>query len=457
MSRDIYKHYLLIVLLFILAFNCVDGLALGLVLQDIKRDLSLSDTQLGLLTGIAFALFYSVMGIPIARWADRGNRVTIIAVTAAAWSVMVALCGLAGSFAQLLLIRVGVGIGEAGVGPPAHSLIADYFTRAERARAMAIYMQGNTLGIVLGYWVAGWLNQWFGWRATFIVLGLVGLVPAALAWLTLREPRSSCARDRSTALISTHAPVAAASSPDASPSLREVCVTLWANTTFRHLLYAFSVVSFFGNGTIQWQPAFFARSYGMNTGVLGAWFTLIYGAGGMIGMYWGGVLASRYAENNERRQLKAMAMLYCISGLLSVLIYVSPNYYWAFGWMALSTVVGSLTSAPLFATIQTLVEPRMRAMSVAVLGLFANLIGLGLGPLTVGALSDALRSAAGEESLRYALIAMSPGTLWVAWHLWRASKTVAGDLEAAQEGRDDPASEENALLNARHITGTSVA
>src|SRR6202046_5577488 len=166
-----YRRYLLAVLLVIQAFNGVDGLALGLVLQNIKVDLHLSDTQLGFLSGIAFALFYSVMGIPIARWADRGNRVTIISVTATAWSVMVALCGMAASFAQLLLIRVGVAIGEAGCIPPAHSLIADYFGRAERPKAVSVYMLAGSLSTLIGYFVAGWLSEFYGWRTMFILLG----------------------------------------------------------------------------------------------------------------------------------------------------------------------------------------------------------------------------------------------------------------------------------------------
>jgi predicted MFS family arabinose efflux permease len=183
MKESAYKNYLLAVLLVILAFNYVDRLALGLLLQDIKVDLDLSDTQLGLLSGIAFALFYSVMGIPIARWADRGNRVTIITITTGLWSAAVALCGVAGSFLHLLLIRIGVAVGEAGCIPPAHSLIADYFTRAERPRAVARYMLGTPLSFVIGYFLAGWLNELYGWRATFLLLGLPGLGLAALAWL----------------------------------------------------------------------------------------------------------------------------------------------------------------------------------------------------------------------------------------------------------------------------------
>src|SRR5882762_8997075 len=175
MKASVYKKYLLVLLLVILAFNYVDRLTLGLLLQDIKVDLSLSDTQLGFLSGISFALFYSVMGIPIARWADRGNRVTIISITTVLWSAAVALCGVAGSFPQLLLIRIGVAVGEAGCIPPAHSLIADYFTRAQRPRAVAMYMLGSTLSMLIGYYLAGWLNAHYGWQTMFKLLAVPGI------------------------------------------------------------------------------------------------------------------------------------------------------------------------------------------------------------------------------------------------------------------------------------------
>jgi MFS family permease len=430
-----YKNYLLGVLLVILTFNYVDRQALGLVLQNIKTDLDLTDTQLGFLSGIAFALFYSLMGIPIARWADRGNRVTIIALTAAVWSVMVFLCGTATSFLQLMLIRVGVATGEAGCVPPAHSLIADYFARAERPRAVAIYMLGGSLSMLIGYFLAGWLNEFYGWRMTFTLLSLPGLVLAAVAWLTLQEPRrGKLAMARATPLAA--APVAAggtgpeiALASSRRPGLKEAGISLWANETFRHLLFCFSLVSFFGYGILQWQPAFFIRSYRLETGELGTWYAVIYGVGGLLGTYWGGVLASRFAANNERLQLRVMAIVFIAFGFVSVFIYLSPNHYLAFGLIALTTTGGATSNGPLFAAIQTLVPPHMRAVSIAFIYLFANLIGMGLGPLVAGALSDALRPWVGEESLRYSLLLLCPGYCWAGWHLWNASKTVTRDLE----------------------------
>jgi len=422
------RNYLLLLLLIIFAFNGMDSLAVGLVLQNIKSDLHLSDTQLGVLTGIAFSIFYSVMGIPIARWADRGNRVTIIALTTAIWSVMVAMCGLAQSFAQLLLIRIGVAVGEAGCVPPAHSLIADHFNRAERPRAVAIFMIGASLNTVLGYFAAGWLNEFYGWRRMFMLLGLPGVGLAMLAFFTLRDPRRMQS-DR------TNDPSAALS--DQAPFSRVVRF-LWNQPTFRHLLLAYAVASFFAFGILQWQPSFFVRSYGIGTGDLGTWFVVIYGLGGVVGTYAGGVWASRKAANNERLQLRTMALGYCLFGVVSVFIYFARNRYVAFGAMTLTAVGGSAIAGPLFATLQTVVPLRMRATSIAIIYMCANLIGLGLGPLATGALSDALRPLLAQDSLRYALLIMCPGYLWAAWHLLDASKTVTRDVHAVTSGVSIP-------------------
>ena len=420
MKSSTYRYYLLGVLLLILAFNYVDRLALGLLLQDIKKELSLSDTQLGLLTGIAFAAFYSIMGIPIARWADRGNRVTIIAFTSALWSVAVAACGMAGSFLQLLLIRVGVGVGEAGCVPPANSLIADYFSRAERPRAVAIYMLGSPLSVVIGYFVAGWLNEHYGWRMTFMLLGAPGLLLALLARFSLREPR----------LAAGSGGVGQEQAP--SPPFKQVLRTLARNPTFRHLLFFSCIVNFFGLGILQWQPAFFMRSHGVQTAELGVWLTVVYGSAALVGTLLGGSLASRFGRHNERLQLSAMAAAYSTFGALSIGVYLTPSFPVAMGLLGIATLGGSMALGPLYATIQTLVPERMRAMAVAILFFFSNLIGIGLGPLAAGMLSDGLRPFLADESLRYSLLILSPGYFWGAWHLLRARKSVVADLEDAR-------------------------
>jgi MFS transporter, Spinster family, sphingosine-1-phosphate transporter len=429
MQATARKNYFLFLLTVIVTFNFVDRLALGVVLQDMKTDLDLTDTQLGLLSGIAFALFYSVMGVPIARWADRGNRVTIIALTTALWSVAVAACGAAGSFIQLLSIRVAVAVGEAGCMPPALSLLADYFKRAERARAAAIYGMGGPLSFVFGFLFAGWLNELYGWRMTFVLLGLPGLLLAIVARFTLHEPR----RDRHGSHdLRTHDLRTSLAQNVPHPTFKEVASTLWSNVTFRHLLLCLSVQGFFVYGILQWQPTYFVRSYGLETGQVGTWLAATYGAGGLIGNYLGGELASRFAANDERRQLRALAGIIAVAGVLSSIVYLSSNPYVAFALIGLFALGMTMLNGPLLATIQTLIPERMRATAIALVYLSANLIGMGLGPLATGALSDAFRPWAGEESLRYALLSLAPGYFWCAWHALRASKTVMHDLAAIQ-------------------------
>lgn len=415
-----HKNYALALLVVISASNYVDRTALGLLLQDIKADLVLTDTQLGFLTGIAFAIFYSVMGLPIARWADRGDRVRIISIATALWSLMTAACGLVTTFFQLILFRIGVAVGEAGCHPPAYSLMADYFERAERPRAVAIHQLGAPLAALIGYFGAGWLNELFGWRVTFALLGLPGLLLAVMAWFTLKEPRR---RQISVQIKAAETPI---------PSLTQVVSTLWHIRSFVQLLICMSVLFFFIIGTQQWLPSFIIRSYRMETGVLGTWLAIVFGTSGLIGAYLGGQWATTMAARNEVLQLRIAAASIILSGVLSTLAYAVSNVAATLLLVGLGQMALMATSGPIFACIQTLAPERMRAVAVSLGFLFANLIGMGFGPLTTGILSDTFRPWAGDESLRYALLVLSPGFLWAAGHIWLASKTVKEDIERTQ-------------------------
>lgn len=423
-----YRRYLLGLLMLVLTFNYVDRVALSVVLQEIKVDVHLTDTELGLLSGIAFAFFYAVMGIPIARWADRGNRVTIIAVTTGLWSVMVALTGRATSFLQLLLVRVGIGIGEAGCIPPANSLIPEYYSSAERPRAMGFYLLGGSLSLIVGYVAAGWLNQLLGWRAMFTVMALPGLVLTLLSAITLVEPR----RRRAGGVQRVGWAQDGLRSATTEPTMGQVAATLWKNVTFRELVVLFSIVYFFGYGLLQWIPAFFIRSYNFQTGELGVWLAMTYGLGGLVGTYLGGALATRYAADHEALQFRMMAFAFCGLAAVWMGVFLTDGPYLDFALLGIGVLGGATVNGPLFAVVQTLVPDNMRAMAIAIIYLCANLIGMGLGPLAAGALSDALRPHFGEESLRYSLLILCPGYMWAAWHLWRASVTVEMDLEHAR-------------------------
>lgn len=426
------RYYLLLLLMLILAFNHIDRQVLSLLLEEIKAEFSLSDTQLGLLTGVAFAIFYSTIGIPIARWADRGNRVKIIALTTTFWSAMVALCGAATNFAQLLLARIGVAVGEAGCVPPANSLIPDHFSREERPRASSIYLLGVPLSVIIGYLFGGWLNEFFGWRWTFVIIAAPGILLGVLAFLTLREPRLS-AKDADRSEIRVREKEDNLLSSRRAHDFREVLFSLWRIATFRELSISYTIAGFFGYGISIWLPAFFIRSHHMDTGELGTWLALTYGVVGAIGTYAGGAVSSRLAPNREERQFKVLSIIVGVIAIVSVFTYLTPNKYLAIALMSFSAL--SLTSVlgPTYGAIQSLVPVDMRAMAVAILLLLYNLIGMGLGPLVAGIFSDLLRGYFQEESLRYSLVIFAPGYVWMAVHLWRASRTVERDLQIAIE------------------------
>jgi len=311
------------------------------------------------------------------------------------------------------------------------------------------------MSYVFGDLFAGWFNEYYGWRATFVVLGIVGLALAALAGFSLKEPRVERLKYRAPNEGSVDI-VSANSVPRSAvkqANIKEVFFILIRNRTYRNLLLSNSVISFFGFASGQWLPAFFMRSYGLGTGELGAWIAAIQGISGGIAMYLGGELASRFAAKKEGLQLRVTALAYVGAGILWSCVYFSTNFRWSFGFMALATIAGTAPTGPLFALIQSLTSQQYRAQSVAVLNLFGNLIGLGLGPLAAGTLSDMLHSSVGNESLRYALLATCPGTLWAALYVLAASKTVARDLDAV-ESEDQSSSSREAKLRVTVGTGT---
>lgn len=410
------RAYLLSVLTVIFAFNQVDRIALGIVQQDIKIALDLSDTQIGLLTGIAFAFFYAIVGVWIARLADRGNRIVIISLTTALWSLCLGVSAAVTSFIQLMLVRIGVAVGEAGCVPSSHSLIADAFPSSERPRAFARFMLGVPLALSVGYFAAGWLNELVGWRQTFLILALPGLILAPLAFLTLSDDRKNFP-----------APKQPGAEGIQGRHLSRDLKQLWQNRTFRHLLICNSLWAVFGIGILQWTPTFFIRTHGIGTGELGTWFALIFGVAGGAGVYLGGELAAKYGVNNEKRQLSACAIAFIFFGAAHAVAFAASDYTVALAAITLAAFGGNMAQGPIFANIQVVVDGRMRATAIAIIAFFQNLVGAGLGPLAAGFLSDTLQPLLGNDALRYALIILCPGYFWAAWHLWRAGRTISSD------------------------------
>lgn len=394
-ARPTSTRLLLWTLLVVYVFNFLDRQIANILAEPIARELGLSDTQLGLLTGLAFALFYTVLGIPLARWADRpgSDRVGLIALALTVWSAMTALCGLAANFTQLLLARIGVGVGEAGCTPAAHSLITDAVPPEKRSSAMAFYGLGIPIGGLLGLVIGGGLADWLGWRAAFIAVGAPGIALALFVWLVLRDPRRG------------HA---AAAAPPAL-KLSAALALLGRSPAFLLVMAASSTVAFLGYGKHVWAVIFFQRTHGLTPGETGLFYGLAVGLAGIAGTFAGGWLADRFGRANKRHILTAPALGALLAAPLLFLAYTADDWRAALALLIVPTILNSFYYGPTFAAAHGLVAPQARAMASAVLLFSQNLIGLGLGPLFFGMLSDAFKAEAGQESVRWVLY----GAAWL--------------------------------------------
>lgn len=425
-----YKRYVIWLLFTVYVFNFVDRQIFSVLLQPIKQEFAFSDTQMGLLGGLAFALLYSTLGIPIARLADRANRVNIIAFSIAFWSGATALTGMATSFVHLLFARICVGIGEAGCSPPAYSLISDYFEPERRARAMSIYSMGIGGGVFLGFLVSGFVAAEYGWRAAFFVVGLPGVLIALVLKLTLREPPRG---------FSDNVQV-----PTEQPPFRAAIHSLWRRRSFRHLSLAAALHAFAGYGVGSFLPAFLIRSHGMTISEVGMTLSIISAVGIMGGTYFGGYLSDFFARTREdaRYYMWIPGLSTIIAVPIALGIYLLPNLTLILALMIPAQLLGYMYLGPSFTMTQGLAGIRERALSGALLLLIMNLIGLGLGPTLAGWLSDVYRGsfAAGgmEESiataqgLRYALCTMTLVNLWSAFHYVMAARYLREDLAAVK-------------------------
>lgn len=408
--------YTLFVLALVYSLNYIDRQLVVILQEPIKLELGLADWQLGLLSGIAFAAFYTVLGVPIARAADRGNRRNIIAVAIAVWSLMTAVCGLAQSYWQLFLARIGVGVGEAGCSPPAHSMISDLYPPTQRATAMSAYNLGVYLGVLIGFLAGGWLNEWFGWRMAFLIIGLPGVAIALLVRLTVPEP----ARD----FRSGAAP---------APPLAEVFKVLWTRPAFRHLALAAGLHAFVGYGVGNWVPSFFIRSHGLTTGELANWLGPIAAVSGALGAIGGGYVTDLLSRRDARWSAWLPAIAILASVPFSIAVYLIDDFRVALLVSVIPVVLGATYLGPTLALTHGFVNARMRAVASSVLLLVLNLIGMGLGPWITGLISDLLAPRLGPESLRWALIIVVLVNVWCALHYLLCARTVRADLARAPE------------------------
>ena len=428
-EKSWYKWYAVGVLTAVYASSQVDRQIMAILLEPIKIELEASDTQMGFLVGLTFAIFYATLGMPIAMLADRTNRRNIITAAISIWSAMTVVCGYAANFVQLSLARIGVGIGEAGSTPPSHSIIADLFSPEHRGTAMGVFALGVNIGLLIAYLAGGWLSENYGWRMTFVAVGLPGLLIAAILYFTVSEPmRGGADRPR------------AAAKPDApstAPGFKAVAGHMWRVRSIRHLCIGATLAGFIGYGFVLWMPSFLVRSHGLSPTEVGLTLALMNGVIGALGTFTAGKLTDVLSRRDIRWRawvvtlgkggyVPFLAAVFLVDDLTTaLLLYTVPAFF------------GGFYLAPTFALIQSLVSLRMRALASSIVLFVLNIIGMGFGPQLVGIMSDWFAPEYGKESLRMALLVLSFINLWCAYHYFTAARTLGADLRAQQEGQPD--------------------
>jgi MFS family permease len=417
LDKPAYKFYVVGVLVLGYIFNVIDRGVLGVLVQPIKAELQISDTAMGLLSGLAFAFCYAVMGVPIARLADRWSRVKVLSLAIAIWSVATASCGAAYNYMTLLLSRSMTAVGEAGGSPPSHSLISDYFPVSSRATALAVYAMSVPIGTAIGNFTSGHLNDAFGWRATFAFVGLPGLVVALLIFLTLKEPPRGYSDGPK-----------AKPKPETPPFL-EVFKFLLTRKSFMHMSVATAAHSVMWYAGSNWNPAFFMRSHNMTTSEAGSYLAL-FALIGAIGSFMGGFLSDRIStRTNDKRWYMWVPGAACLAMVpFQFASYLSPNMSVVVPSFTVMVVLASMFFGPSFAVAQSVATVRMRAVSASVLLFIQSIIGLSVGPLLVGFFSDLLAPSTGSASLRYAMVIVGIANVWAAFHYMMGGRYYRQDL-----------------------------
>jgi MFS family permease len=427
-----YRGYALGILTLVYTLNFVDRQVVIILAESIKHDLHMADWQIGMMSGFAFAILYTVMGLPIARLAEHANRPIIIALATATWSVFTMLCGGAQTFVHMIAARIGVGVGEAGCTPPALSLISDYFPKERRTGAVSIYLAGASLGALLGMAIGGLISDNWGWRMAFVSAGAPGVILALILVGTLREPRK-------------HDPNKAPVSVEDRPGFGEVLRYLHNKRAFVLIVAGLSSKAFLLYGLSAFFGSFFFRTHGAELATLGSYFHLqaggflglvlglAFGGGGALGSILGGLAADRFAT----RDLRALTIIPAISAALAV-----PLYLWCFlsggAVMALAaltalSVIDSLGYGPPYSAVQGLVPPHMRATATSITLFCVNLLGLGLGPLAIGSVSDLLAYRLGlgaGPALQLSMVSFALLGILPAYLFWRAGKVLREDTES---------------------------
>lgn len=418
--------YALGILTLVYAVNIADRFVVSALIEPIKHELRLSDTAIGFLTGTALALFYTGMGIPLGMIADRVDRRKLIAVSLCVWSLMTSLSGLAGNFIQLLLARIGVGTGEAGGTPASQSMLSDIFPRSHLVLANTIFTLGAAAGSMLGSVAGGNIAEAFGWRAAFLALGIPGILLALVVRFTMREPVRGASSSKAAVTVTP---------------LTETLRFIIRQRSLLHVLAGGTVVTYWGWGLLWWTPAFFARSHHLTTGQAGTLVGTVSGIAGAVGVIVGGLLIHWLARRDLRWQVWVVAGATLFGTIASVAVYSTAALAIATLALWLFVPIAYVNIGPIFSLTQSLVRPRMRGLTCALLLFGANVANLALAPQLIGILSDqlALHFGAGTESLRWALVLNTLTGFWAAYHFWAAGRDIRSDTQRAEAAHDSPA------------------
>jgi predicted MFS family arabinose efflux permease len=411
---DGYRTYVLVVMTLVYVVNYLDRQILGILAHPIKVEFHLSDFQVGILGGPAFAVVYSVLGIPIAIFADRLNRRNVIAASLVVFSFMTLVCGFAVQYWQLVLARFGTGVGEAGTSPSINSVLADLYPPEKRASALAFYSAGLNIGLLIAFFGGGWIAQHYGWRQAFLTAGIPGLLLGILVLLTVREPRRGMVEN----LVDTAE----------TPNLWAVIRVLWRQPSFRWIALGTGMSSFGGYAGITFIPSFLVISHHMTLSEIGVALSLLTGAGGAIGTYMAGVFADRYGKTDIRWNMYVPIVATFVAIPFAPIFYLAPSTAVSLLGAIVPAMMGAAYIGPAYSMTQSLVPLRMRARAIAILLFILNMIGLGLGPPGVGEISDLLKPVLGADSLRWALLSTVITALVGAFCYWRASRTLKADL-----------------------------
>lgn len=409
------RTYVLAILFLVSVLNITDAFLFGLLIEPIKQDLALTDVWMGFLAGLIFSISSSLAGIPVAYWADRGNRRSIIAGGLFFWSLLTIACGAAQNTLQIALARMGVGITQATGGAPSHALLSDYFPPQQRGMALGIMAAGGTLGIFLAMLVGGWVAEYYGWRIAFLVAGLPGIILAVIVRTTIREPVRG---QFDTTKLSKN-----------TPSVGTTLRFLFGLRSYRHMVIAGSLHSFAGIGAAVWSTAFLMRVHHMSIGEAGTILALLDTVFATFGIVLWGIVADRLGHRDSRWYQWIPALGTMLSLPFYLLFLMLPNADSAIVFLAPSALFFAAWIAPSHAMAQSLAKPQMRAMSSAAMLLFHSLIGMGLGPLAVGLLNDTLSSQLGDEAIRYSLVIITLVSIWGAIHNLISARTIRQDLK----------------------------